>query len=1106
MIQPEGIPISELNKVVSALDANVAPLSRLGQHFVDVGKNTHHAFQGLKHVYHVPKREVLISSTQKIQTNLGDFGPSLPAMSEHLTNLANEVRGKLGTLKDIRTQAYDWHRQKDGNPDWKNDQHMIDWNNKMVNDVHKIVREDIPNLCFQCANAIVALFGGKAWDPKTGLREGQAPPKDEKKNGDPPPDPWGTTEERDKPLWQDVLEFPANVALGVLQVVGETVEGLLTLVPVLPALGSIPGLRDWAKNTFGYNIPNWKDAENAWMGLRNLAVNLQTAPIQLAWWGFDKVSGRDTRPQFVKDLGAQGVGMLKGMVAWDEWSKNPGKAFGMALTNVASTAASFGAGGAIRGAAMAGKFGMASAAVVKVAKVADFASSVKVGIHDAALGAAMKIPKVSTVVDGLSKIPIVGHNFKLQGLPKVEVPTGATPDISAPPTHAGVDAPHARENTPNVDPPTVHNPHVDTSPLPTPDTPSTHRPGSDALSTHTPGTDSPSLRASARDGSHVPDSNAPASHRQGADTPGDHARSTGDRLTPPPVSRLDPGAGTRPPHVEPGTTNTPGTHTEPTSGSTTSGSRTEPTSTSPGPRTDPGSTTPSSRTPEPSTTHKPEPHTPGTTHTPEPHTPRTTHRPESNTPGTTHTPEPNTPSTTHTPEPGTHTPETSGTHTPETHTPETHTPEPGRADEMAPAAKTDPAVTPVMSMHPGVPGPHAPEAPRSPRIGNRLESKKPSIQERREGEPVPRVPRQSLAERLAGKQPSRTEHLEGVDPGTPDHTPTDDQTPQDPNTPETPQPTAGHQTQRTPHTPETPGAPHAPETPEAPGVQRAPESTMSIADRLAGRTDSPGVPREHRPSGSHLDEHAPVREHREPGTTRPAVPRPPQRSLSDILNGVDEPGPIADRTPGHTPERAVPPHRPAAEGVHRPEWQRPETHVPETHVPETHVPETHVPETHVPGSHVPEGHVPESHVPGESRVPGTHVPENHVPGSRVRGAHVPETHVPGSRAPEGRVPGAHVPGGRVSESHVPEGRGPEGHVPEAHTPGAHAPESPTPGTHAPEAHTPDADAPESRVPERDPVTGRPEDYGFEPAGEPRKVISPEGKEKYLEEYRAAAEK
>ncbi|HEY0694030.1 MAG TPA: toxin glutamine deamidase domain-containing protein, partial [Kribbella sp.] len=690
MIEPNGIPIAELNNVVSALDANVGQLSGLGSQFSDLGNNVHGTFQGLHGCYHAPEAELLIGSTQKIQKNLTEFGPSLPAMSRHLTNLASDVRGKLGQLKGIRTEAFEWQRKRDGNPEWRNDQMMIDWNNRMVGDVHRIMKEELPGLAFACANEIVKLQGGKTWDPKTGLREGQHAEK-KGDQGDPPPEPWGTPEERDKPLWQDALEFPQNLLGGILTVVGETVEGLLTLVPVLPALASIRVVKDFAKKYLHYDMPSWSDAGNAWKGLGTLAVSVATSFDQFLWWGFDKITGLDTRPQFVKDLGEQGVEMLKGFVAWDEWAKNPGKAFGMALTNIVTTVGTFGAGAAIKGAAMAGKLGMASAAVAKIAKVADLAKAAKFAAHDAALGQLTKIPKVGSVVEGLSKIPIVGENFKMHA-PKVDIPTAHAPDISTGTTHAPAShLPSAKVDAPTVHSSTVHTPEVH---------------GLDSPGTHTPGVDSPSVPQHTSPGSHGDPATTPGAHGEPGTAPGSH-----------PEPGTAPGS-----HPEPGTT--PSWYAEP---GTSPASRGEP-GTSPASRGEPG-TTPGTRPSEPQTASHPGPdkslsndwntgrHQPGTPHQP---TPVTTH-----TPGT-HTPEPGT----HPPEPGTHTP---GTHTPEpgTHTPGTHTPEPTptRPQEMAPAAKAaDPAVAPVMPMHPGMPGhagephtgtprsgtPHSPETPNQP--------------------------------------------------------------------------------------------------------------------------------------------------------------------------------------------------------------------------------------------------------------------------------------------------------------------------------------------------------------------------------------------------------
>ena len=622
MIKPEGIPITELNKVVSALDGNVSGLSGLGQGFTDVGNGVHNTFQRLNGVYHAPERELLVNSTKKIQTNLTEFGPSLPKMSTHLTTLADEVRGKVGTLKGIRDEAYEWHRRKNGNPEWQNDQDMIDDNNRMVKDVSRIMTEELPNLCFTAANEIVKLHGGKTWDPKTGVRDGDKPPPPPDEDEEPDPPAWGTEEERDKPWWQDCLEFPQNVVLGVLTVVGETVQSILTLVPVLPLLAEIPGLRDFAKNTLHWDMPTWQDAGNAWVGLGTFVGQIVTAPYQLAWAGFDAITGLDTRPDWVKDWGKMGLtmgeGMLKGFVAWDEWSKNPGKAFGMALTNIVATVASGGSAGAVKTAALAGKFGAASMTVAKVAGVAEKLQVARTALHDTALGAVTKIPKVGDVVGGLSKIPIVGDTFKMQGVPKVDVdvPSVDTPDVTSLPRAQRVGG-RPVDSRSLVDTPSVDTPHVDapTTHAPVADSPSTavsHTdPGTSPVSHADPGTTTPTNRG--------PDTTtSPTTHAPGSSSP----------------STRTPDSSTTPSSHAPDSSTTP---TRTPDSSTTPGTRTPDSTTSPGTRT-PDSTTPGTRAPETQTTpgtRTPESNTPAASHTPDAtaHTPETSRTPES-----THTP------------------------------------------------------------------------------------------------------------------------------------------------------------------------------------------------------------------------------------------------------------------------------------------------------------------------------------------------------------------------------------------------------------------------------------------------------------------------------------
>ncbi|MEI8412002.1 MULTISPECIES: toxin glutamine deamidase domain-containing protein [unclassified Kribbella] len=703
MIQPEGIPVEELNHVVEALEANISPLSALGEPFTDVGSDIHNTFQGLNEVYEAPERELLVSSTLKVKTNLDEFGPSLPAMAGHLATLADELRSRARELEVLRSFATSWHESKEEEgEDWQQNQGLVDINNDLVAAVNRIMTEELPELCFTAANEIVKLHGGDTWDPETGLREGEEAPPASGDEAEPEPPPWGDEEDVDYPPWADVAMFPGNFCLGVLTVAGQTLEGILTLVPVLPALNSQhPGLSEWLKDTFNYDMPTWEDSRNAWKGVGMMLVQVALAPQQFGAWVGEEVFGIE-RSEEMKASTETGLSMVDQMfesyVAWDEWKENPGKALGMVTTNVFLTVVSFGAGAGIKAAAMAGRYGVAAA---RVAKAANFVDNLRVTVHDTALSAALKIPTVRDVVNGLSEIPILGENFKFHGNPPVDV-TADAPDLTDSTSATSFDSPDVTTDTSSFETSSLDSPTIDTPDIDAHDT------------TYTPSTDS------------TPNHTDP-----GATTP---------------ASPADPGSTTPVWHTDPGTT-TPVWHTDPSTTPTTRlpDSTTPPTtrvpdSTTPPTTRVPDSTTPpTTRPPDPTrpldtsrTTEMDAPRSPESTRTSEsdaaesPESTRTSESDAAKSPESTRTSESNAPKsleTTHTPETArkaqtgtSNTPRT--THPPENTptTPTTHSPE--GTPQPAAARTADPVVPPVMPMHPGVPNhtgtPNNPSTPNTP--------------------------------------------------------------------------------------------------------------------------------------------------------------------------------------------------------------------------------------------------------------------------------------------------------------------------------------------------------------------------------------------------------
>ncbi|HZX03895.1 MAG TPA: hypothetical protein VFF46_13250, partial [Kribbella sp.] len=813
MIKPEGIPVEDLDRVAAAIQQNAGPLGKLGQGFSDVGNNVHKSFGGLNEVYHAPEREVLVNSTQLVQKNLTEFGSNLPQISHHLTVFGDGVQAKADRLRAIRADAYDWMRRKNGNPDWQNDQWMIDKNNQMVQDVHNIMTVDLPDMSFRCANAILALFGGKPWDPKTGARQGETP----KQGGDDKQEePWGTPEERDRPWYLGALHAVGQFLVGVVQVIGEAIEGILTVIPVLPALGSIDGVRKWAKSTFGYDIPTWDAAGKAWVGLKDLAVGLTALPFQLAWWGFDAVTGKDTRPQWVKDIGEKSLEIGKSLIAWDEWSKNPAKALGMVLTNVATTVGTGGVAAGAKAVATAGKLGKLSLAAAKVAKAAEYVQGVKIGLHDGALGLATKIPKVADVVDKMAKIPIVGHNFQLH-TPKADIPVVTAADTGGsvahhagdvPGAHTGV--PESRAGTSNVDIPSAHTgdgPGVHTG-----DGGAVHTGVGDGLGAHVgdgAGThagvgDGPGAHAGVGPGAHPGVGDGPGTHAGVGDGPGSHV---GDG--PGAHAGDGPGAGTQTSRPDP-LTGRPASHPDPQTGS--------PNGTHDPTHTDP--TTPAGR------------HQPDQPVVTPPVQPVSHAHPGSTTPGHTETPtgrtDPGTSAGRTDPgtsarrtDPGTSTGRTDpGTSTGRTD-PGTST---GHTDPGTSAGRTDPG-TSTGRTDPGTPTP----------AGHHEHT----THDRTEPTSSRTEPSDRRGTEQTKPEPGRTRTPEPTTPGT-DHTHTPDPTTRGTDRTHTPEPTTPG-SDRT-HTPEptTPGTDRT-HTPEPRTGETNPEPRRTPEDPGAARTNEPPV-------------------------------------------------------------------------------------------------------------------------------------------------------------------------------------------------------------------------------------------------------------------------
>ncbi|MEO8528373.1 MAG: hypothetical protein ABI435_04785 [Pseudolysinimonas sp.] len=183
-------------------------------------------------------------------------------------------------------------------------------------------------------------------------------------------------------------------------------------------------------------------------------------------------------------------GMLKGLVAWDVWAKNPAEAFGRVVVNVGTffIPGVGEIGGAIKGITTAGHAAEVTADAARLTEVVEVGGSRVDGLITKLDGAATEGVGAGVKVDEF--VGVGSH---------VELPDGRLLHVEAP----------------HIDAPPVEGPHVDAPTTPHPDhggdAPSTHS-GGDAPSTHSGG-DTPSKHGG---------DDAPSGHSGGDTTTAPH--------------------------------------------------------------------------------------------------------------------------------------------------------------------------------------------------------------------------------------------------------------------------------------------------------------------------------------------------------------------------------------------------------------------------------------------------------------------------------------------------------------------------------------------------------------------------------------------------------
>ncbi|WP_282794894.1 hypothetical protein [Streptomyces sp. CC224B] len=343
VIDPNGI--LQFTGDLDQLERDVSELRREASQFRDAGGDVHSEFQGLSAFYEAPEAEQLFASTKPVQTKTDAFADDLEKVAQALSDYAGDVRPLVEKLKQLQIEASAFYIDEvSTDDDWRKDDDKVKHNNRLIDEVnaatqafHKAERD--------CHNKITALVDGIKLEPSGngeqscgtyGFTDEVLDQAEEL--------PWGAKAERD----YDGIEWFTHQAKEVGK--GFFVDGVI-------------GTGKALKTLFGGD--GWGAAGEAWTNLAKLSVGvtLSLGPAASVFW----MAKDEQLPGWLRDSRRAVVETGKGLIAYDQWSKNPARAGGLVGFNALSIAATRGAGSA----AKAGAAAKTISAVGKVGRAVD---------------------------------------------------------------------------------------------------------------------------------------------------------------------------------------------------------------------------------------------------------------------------------------------------------------------------------------------------------------------------------------------------------------------------------------------------------------------------------------------------------------------------------------------------------------------------------------------------------------------------------------------------------------------------------------------------------------------------------------------------------------
>lgn len=315
MIDPEKIPTFTGN--LETLETHATSLKTTASSIRGTGRDVHTAFQALDPVYDAPEQEELLDSTLPVRDKADEFAKKLESVSGALTGFASTARPLVNKMKQLREDAEKFVADNKDDDDWQEDQTKIDENARLVREVGTtwVAFQGVER---DAANKITSLVGGTRFVVDDGSHKAGMHGFKESDVKDAKETPWGTADEREYTGLRAAWEWTKDNVGGALK--GFFVDGVWG---TLKGLGSMVNVFDW--DTF----------KETWSGIGDVFGGVSAYIMTPYDWAMDKMFGpvdhsdREKQKAALRNFG-------KSLVAWDEWEKNPSRAFGVVLFNGAT--------------------------------------------------------------------------------------------------------------------------------------------------------------------------------------------------------------------------------------------------------------------------------------------------------------------------------------------------------------------------------------------------------------------------------------------------------------------------------------------------------------------------------------------------------------------------------------------------------------------------------------------------------------------------------------------------------------------------------------------------------------------------------------------------